>query len=61
MLISSSRDDKSGENSGAAFLFNLTNGNLIQTFYHPNPRPTNIFGESAAISENHILIGSFFG
>ena len=59
VLIGSLFDDEGAENSGAAFLFDVTSGNLLQSFYHPNPESTDVFGESIAISGDNVLVGSY--
>jgi outer membrane protein assembly factor BamB len=61
VLISNSDEDNSGETqTGAAYLFDATTGNLLQTFLNPNPAGASQFGFSTAISGNKVLIGTPF-
>jgi outer membrane protein assembly factor BamB len=53
------KEDNSGETqTGAAYLFDATTGNLLQTFLNPNPAGASQFGYSTAISGNKVLIGT---
>jgi hypothetical protein len=47
--------------SGAAFLFDAVNGNLIHSFFPPNPDIEDFFGGSIAIEDNKVLIGASGG
>jgi hypothetical protein len=58
VLIGARGDNTFGDNSGAAFLFDAVSGNLIQSFFAPNPGNNNNFGFSVAISGNNLLIGA---
>ncbi|NJL10708.1 MAG: hypothetical protein HC908_12480 [Calothrix sp. SM1_7_51] len=53
-------NDHTGNSSGAAYLFDITTGNLLHTFSNPNFAKGNNFGSSVALSGNKILIGSIF-
>jgi hypothetical protein len=43
-LVGAPRDDAAVENAGAAYLFDLSNGNLLNTFFSPTP----VAGDSAS-------------
>ncbi|MGK7877686.1 MAG: WD40 repeat domain-containing protein [Xenococcaceae cyanobacterium] len=61
LLIGAPLDDTNGNNSGAAYLFNVNNGNLLQTFLSPvslSDAPNDTFGNGVAIDGNNVLIGS---
>ncbi|MGK7878358.1 MAG: hypothetical protein AB4426_35165 [Xenococcaceae cyanobacterium] len=61
LLIGAPLDDTNGNDSGAAYLFDVKNGNLLQTFLSPvsAPDPANdTFGNGVAIEGNNVLIGS---
>ncbi|MBW4541786.1 MAG: FG-GAP repeat protein [Myxacorys chilensis ATA2-1-KO14] len=60
VLIGSQLDDTAARNGGAAYLFDATTGNLLQTFLEPAAAPDNQFGDSVAIQGNTVLIGSRF-
>lgn len=53
-------DDAGAENSGAAYLFNASTGELLQTFYNPTPNPGESFGIPVDIDGNNLVIGSPF-
>ncbi len=57
-LIGSYGDDDNGRNSGSAYLFDTTTGNLLQKFTAPDGSERDLFGDSVALSENTALIGS---
>ncbi len=46
------------ENAGAAYLFDVTTGNLLNTFYSPNPVSFDLFGWSVAIDGDNLVIGA---
>ena len=50
-----------GDNSstGAAYLFDVTTGGLLQSFINPSPDPNDQFGVSVALSGNSALIGAY--
>lgn len=43
---------------GAAYLFDTTNGALLQTFLNPNPNGDDRFGAAVAIANNDVFIGT---
>ena len=57
-LISSDRDDDNGSNSGSAYLFDLTSGELLQKFIAPDGASSDIFGWSVALDGDLALIGA---
>jgi hypothetical protein len=60
VLIGSQLDDTAAPDGGAAYLFDATTGNLLQTFLEPIAAADNQFGDSVAIQGNTVLIGSRF-
>ncbi|NEQ41635.1 MAG: hypothetical protein F6K40_37765 [Okeania sp. SIO3I5] len=58
-LIGSYLDDDNGTNSGSAYLFDTTTGNLLQKLTAPDGSVYNYFGRSVAISDNIALIGAY--
>jgi outer membrane protein assembly factor BamB len=58
VLIGAHLDDTSATDAGSAYLFDVTTGNLLQTFSNPTPVASARFGESVAISGNNALIGA---
>ena len=58
-LIGSQEDDDNGNNTGSAYLFNISSGDLLQKFTAPDGAPNGLFGESVAINGNYALIGSW--
>ncbi|NER05128.1 MAG: hypothetical protein F6K17_22300, partial [Okeania sp. SIO3C4] len=57
-LIGSFWDDDNGTDSGSAYLFDTTTGNLLQKFTAPDGSAEDSFGWSVALSDNTALIGS---
>jgi hypothetical protein len=55
-------DDAGGTNSGKAYIYDLSDGSLINTLDNPNAYGTSdndYFGSSVAISSTHVLVGAF--
>jgi hypothetical protein len=44
LLVGASSDDTAGPDAGAAYLFDLQTGSLLQTFLNPTPGPFDSFG-----------------
>jgi hypothetical protein len=59
LLIAAVFDNTGASDAGSAYLFDLTTGNLLQTFNNPTPEQSDQFGESVAISGNYVLIGAY--
>lgn len=57
-LISSLLDDTGATDAGAVSLFDVTTGNLRQSFFNPTPATSDLFGISVAISGNNVLVGA---
>jgi hypothetical protein len=56
VLIGALGDDTNGGNAGQAHLFDATTGNLLQTFNDPTPTGFELFGFSAALSDDKVLL-----
>ncbi len=52
VVIGARNDDTGADNAGAAYLFDTTNGNLLQTFLNPTPEVNDQFGEVVASDGN---------
>lgn len=48
-----------GNDVGRAYLFDMTNGDLLKTFDDPMPTPGGKFGWGAAIDGNNVLVTAF--
>jgi hypothetical protein len=58
-LISAVFDDMGAiVDTGAAYLYDITTGNLLHTYTNPSPAQDDYFGDSVSISGNLVLIGS---
>jgi serine/threonine protein kinase len=57
-LVGALYDDARGEDAGAAYLFDLATGSLVQTFENPSPRDGRWFGHSLAAVGSNVLIGA---
>ena len=51
--------DGNANYSGAAYLFDATTGNLLQSFTNPSPAINEYFGYSVALDGNSALIGAY--
>lgn len=58
VLIGARGDDTFGENSGAAYLFDVESGNLVQSLYASTPEAGDDFGFSVGIDENSLVVGA---
>lgn len=58
ILVGSIRDDTWDEDAGAAYLFNQS-GQLLTTFFSPNPGRLDSFGNSLAVVGDDILVGAY--
>jgi hypothetical protein len=62
ILVGDTLEDTAGEDAGAAYLFEGATGNLLQTFFNPNPAspPFNrdFFGNSVAGFGNDVLVSA---
>jgi hypothetical protein len=56
LLVADETDDSKGPNAGAAYLFDGSTGQLLQTFYNPQPGRRNGFGVAAAALGDNLLI-----
>jgi outer membrane protein assembly factor BamB len=57
-LIGSWLDDDKGDDSGAAYLFDVRTGSLLQKFLPPDGYTATIFGHSLVMDGHYALIGS---
>jgi len=58
VLVGARLDDAGATDAGAAYLFNATTGNLLETFLNPTPALNDVFGTHVSISGNNVLIGA---
>ncbi len=59
VLISARQDDTGASNTGAAYLFDGSTGDLLHTFLNPAPEGNELFGCSVAAVGGNVLIGAF--
>lgn len=57
LLVADYNDDTKGPDAGAAYLFDGSTAQLLQTFYNPQPGRKNGFGVTAAALGDNVLIG----
>jgi len=60
VLVGARYDDTAAQGSGAVFLFDGTNGELLRTFLDPTPSFGDQFGHSIASMGNNVFIGAPF-
>ena len=58
VLVGALHDNTAASNSGAAYLFDGTTGQLLQTFLKPAPSSFGMFGSSVAAFGNNVLVGA---
>lgn len=54
-----SEDDAGGSSSGKAYIFTLSNGNLVYTLDNPTPDANDYFGISVDVSETHAVVSAY--
>ena len=52
-------DDASGSGSGKAYIFTLSNGNLVYTLNNPTPDAGDYFGISVDVNETHAVVSAY--
>ena len=57
-VIGSPQDATNGILGGQAYLFDSATGSLLETFNDPTPTSSDLFGTSAAISGNRVVVGA---
>src|SRR5262249_15937858 len=57
-VIGAPGDDAGTTDSGIAYVFDVTNGSLLNTVLNPTPASTDNFGNTVAINGNYIAIGA---
>ena len=57
-LVGSRFDDDNGNNSGSAYIFDVTTGNFLQKLTPPDGAAGDQFGISVSLSGNRALVGS---
>jgi len=60
VLVGAHEEDTGAADSGTAYLFDATNGNLLNTFNNPTPSTFGHFGESVSLDGNNVLVGAHF-
>ncbi len=60
LLIGAKGDDTGATNSGAAYLYSLATGTLLQTFLNPDPASSDGFGSAVSLFGDLALIGAPF-
>ena len=56
-------DDADGDNSGAAYIYDLSDGSLVSTLSNPNAYGTSAddrFGAYVGISDNRVIVGAYW-
>ncbi len=56
-IIGANFDNTGAPDTGAAYLFDVTSGDLVETFLNPTPNPSDRFGR-VAISGNNVVISA---
>ena len=59
VVIGADRKDAGATNSGEAYLYKASTGELVKIFKNPNPEDYDCFGNSVAIDEDAVVIAAF--
>jgi len=59
VLVGASYDDTAAQNAGAAYLFDVATGQLLQTFLNPTPNGFDAFGSVVAAVGDKVLVGAY--
>ncbi len=59
VVVGASADDTGATNSGQAYLFTATTGELLTTLTNPTPGEGDFFGRAVAISGNTAVVGAY--
>ena len=59
IVVGANGDDTGATDSGSAYVFDATTGELLHTLNNPTPQEDDLFGVGTAISGNTIVIGAF--
>ncbi len=57
-IVGASRDDDAGLNSGSAYIYDLTTGQLLFELHHPGAGAVEEFGRAVAINGNFAVVGA---
>jgi Ca2+-binding RTX toxin-like protein len=58
-VVGARLDDTGGTNTGAAYVYDTTTGNLLHTFNNPTPSSFDLFGHSVAIDGDYAVVGAY--
>lgn len=61
LLVGDYTDSQNGKYSGAAFLYDLKNKELVKEFQYPDKKDYDWFGHTVAISEKYAVVGAKAG
>jgi hypothetical protein len=57
VVVGTPNDDSGAGNAGSAYIFDVTEGNLLHTLANPSPTGSDYFGDSVAVSGNIVVVG----
>lgn len=58
-IVGAHGDDTGAVSAGSAYIYNVTNGNLLFTLTNPFPDQNDYFGSSVAISGSYAIVGAY--
>jgi len=59
VVVGAYSDDTGATDAGAAYVFDATTGNLLQTLNNPTPASSDQFGMSVAVSGSTVVVGAY--
>src|SRR5207244_7615246 len=60
VLVGAPFNDRNATDTGAAYLFDVTTGQLLATINNPNPRANDQFGTAVASNGTRLVVGAPF-
>jgi hypothetical protein len=59
VVVGAHQDDTGATDSGTAYIFDTTTGNLLRTLANPTPAASDYFGKCVAVSGNSVVVGAY--
>ena len=59
VLVGATGDGTAGYNSGSAYLFDGTTGDILSEFANPQPNSDDRFGEAVSFSDDYVIVGAY--
>ncbi len=60
VIVGAGGQSTGGTSAGAAYVFDASSGNLLQTLNDPDPVPSALFGSAVAVSGDTVVVGAYW-